>query len=109
MTSDRAAEFQRQKHLAAMKRYRMRKAGLLPPLPICPSCGAKCTTDRWLPLCSICARKAGLNFIGSNGSRARKHEPRQRRLAAEQILAELRAEARAEQSVKDCDSPPAAG
>ncbi|GDX76041.1 hypothetical protein LBMAG41_11170 [Cyanobium sp.] len=59
MTSPQAAEFQRQKNYAAVKRSRMRKAGLLPPLPICPSCGARCFTDRWLPLCSLCARRRG--------------------------------------------------
>jgi hypothetical protein len=81
MTSPRGAEFQRQKHLAAMKRYRLRKAGLLPPFPVCTSCGARCTTDQWLPLCSVCGRGK---------------TPRRLRLAAEQILAELRAEARGE-------------
>jgi ribosomal protein L32 len=105
MTSPQAAEFQRRKSRAAMKRSRLRKAGLLPPLPICPRCGAKCCTDRWLPLCSICARRRG-HDPSRNQLRARKHEPRPLRLAAEQILAELRAEAR---QVTDCDSPPAAG
>lgn len=94
--SDRAREFERQRQRAALKRSRMRKAGLLPPLPICPRCGSKCTTDRWLPLCSTCARSAGINFIGSNGARARRHQPRAIRLAAEEILLQLRAEARAE-------------
>lgn len=94
--SDRAKEFERMKARAARKRWRMRKAGLLPPLPTCTVCGSKCTVDRWLPRCSICARRAGLNFIGSNGARARVHQPRGIRLAAEEILLQLRAEAKAE-------------
>jgi hypothetical protein len=94
--SDRAKEFERMRARAAMKRSRMRKAGLLPPLPTCTVCGKKCTVDRWLPCCSICARSAGINFIGSNGARARNHQPRAIRLAAEEILLQLRAEARAE-------------
>jgi hypothetical protein len=61
-----------------MKRSRLRNAGLLPPLPICTGCGAKCYSDRWLPLCSQCARLSPLS------------------LAAQQILAELRDEAWAE-------------
>jgi hypothetical protein len=95
MTSPRGAEFQRQKNRASRKRYRLRKAGLLPPFPVCTSCGARCTTDQWLPLCSICARRRG-HDPSRNQLRARKHEPRPLRLAAEQILAELRAEARGE-------------
>jgi hypothetical protein len=78
MTSDRAAEFRRRKAVESMKRSRLRKTGQLPPLPVCSSCGAKCYTDRWLPLCSQCARLSPLS------------------LAAEQILAELRDEAWAE-------------
>jgi len=81
MTSPRGAEFQRQKNRASEKRHRLRKAGLLPPFPICSRCGGKCQTDRWLPLCSTCGRSKA---------------PRHLRLAAEQILAELRAEARGE-------------
>jgi uncharacterized Fe-S radical SAM superfamily protein PflX len=94
--SDRAKELERIKARAAMKRWRMRKAGLLPPLPTCTVCGSKCTVDRWLPRCSICARRAGLNFIGSNGARAQTHQPRTVRLVAKEILMQLRAEAKAE-------------
>jgi len=94
--SDRAKEFERQRQRAALKRSRMRKAGLLPPLPICPRCGSKCTTDRWLPLCSVCARSAGREIPINRGARARRHQPRAIRLAAEEILIQLRAEARAE-------------
>lgn len=83
MTSPRGAEFQRQKNRASEKRHRLRKAGLLPPFRVCSRCGGKCQTDRWLPLCGTCARQVGEN-------------PRPLRLAAEQILAELRAEARGE-------------
>lgn len=96
LVSDRAREFERQKQRGAVKRSRMRKAGLLPPLPACQRCGATCNTDRWLPLCSLCARSTGIDFIGSSGSRARRHQPRPIRLAAEEILLQLRAEARAE-------------
>ena len=94
--SDRAAEFERQRVRAAVKRSRMRKAGLLPPLPICPRCGSRCVTDRWLPLCSLCARSAGREIPVNRGIRARTCTPRPVRLLAEEILLQLRAEARVE-------------
>jgi hypothetical protein len=94
--SDRAKEFERQRVLAAVKRSRMRKAGLLPPLPTCPRCGSRCNTDRWLPLCSTCARSAGREIPVNRGTRARTCKPRAVRLLAEEILLQLRAEARAE-------------
>ncbi len=105
MTSPQAAEFERQRNRAATKRSRMRKAGLLPPLPTCPKCGARCTNDRWLPLCSLCARILGMDncadrYQGNYG----KQQPRAVRLAAEEILLQLRAEARQTAgSVTDCD------
>jgi hypothetical protein len=82
-STDRAAELERANAAQRFKRYRMRKAGLLPPLPACPQCGAKCTSDRWLPLCSICARRS------SWGTR-QGCQPREVRLMAEQIIRELR-------------------
>jgi hypothetical protein len=107
MTSPQAAEFQRQKQRAAVKRNRLRKAGLLPPLPTCPKCGARCFTDRWLPLCSLCARSAGLDLAARSWlrqSRSGKHQPRAIRLAAEELLLQLRAEARKDAgSVTDCN------
>jgi hypothetical protein len=104
MTSPQAAEFERQRNRAATKRSRMRKAGLLPPLPTCPRCGARCTNDRWLPLCSLCARSVGVDHADRYQSRSGKHQPRAVRLAAEEILLQLRAEARAAAgSVTDCD------
>jgi ribosomal protein L32 len=89
--TDRAAELERLKSQQRVKRYRDRKAGFLPPLPVCPKCGAKILTDRWLPLCSICGR----NTSGERrGSRGQLHKARPVRLAAEEIIRELRAEAR---------------
>jgi hypothetical protein len=66
MTSALAAEFERRKQSAACKRSRLRRAGLLPPLPRCPDCGAMCTNERWFneqgePLCSLCARLQGID------------------------------------------------
>lgn len=90
--TDRAVELQRLKNNQRVKRFRARKAGLLPPLPTCPKCGAKVISDRWLPLCSVCAR----NTSGERrGSRGQRHQARPVRLAAEEIIRELRAEARA--------------
>jgi hypothetical protein len=101
MTSPKAAEFQRLKNRLAAKRSRLRKAGLLPPLPNCRRCGAVCTNDRWLPFCSLCARILGMDNCAD---RYRKHPPRAVRRAAEGILLQLRAEARqAAGSVADCD------
>lgn len=74
--TDRATELERLENRQRVQRYRMRKAGLLPPLPLCPNCGAQCRTDRWLSLCSNCARARPL------------------RLAADAIIRQLRAEAR---------------
>jgi hypothetical protein len=89
--TDRAAEFKRQKNRASMQRTRARAAGLLPPLPVCPRCGARCFTDRWLPLCSLCAKAKG-----HYSSRQVRGSARPIRLAAEEILLQLRAEAREE-------------
>jgi hypothetical protein len=92
--TDREAAIQaalRRKQNEAVKRSRARKAGLLPPIPRCPSCGARCLTDRWLPLCSLCARSKG-----HDSSRQTRGSARPLRLAADQLLDELRTEARAE-------------
>jgi hypothetical protein len=45
---------------AKVRRYRLRKAGLLPPIPRC-DCGRQVRTDRWQGLCSTCARLTGLD------------------------------------------------
>jgi len=79
-TINRAADLERFSAAQHVKRHRMRKAGFLQPLPVCPRCGAKCTNDRWLPLCALCARAVH--------GRTRKARPV--RLAAEQIIRELR-------------------
>lgn len=89
---DRTTELKCIKARKQYEVYRLRKAGLLPPLPRCPRCDAKITSDRWLPLCSRCARKAGLT--PESHQRRRQHQPRHVRLLANQILEELRAEAR---------------
>ncbi len=92
--TDREAAIQaalRRKQNEAVKRSRARAAGLLPPIPRCTRCGARCITDRWLPLCSLCARTRG-----HDSSRQARGSARPLRLAAEQLLADLRAEARAE-------------
>ncbi len=86
MASDRAAELRRIKARQAMQRHRDRKAGLLPPVPACSNCGAKCLSDRWLPLCSVCTRRGGW------GARA-GHQASQVRLRAEQVIREIRGQA----------------
>lgn len=92
MATDRAAELERLKARQRVQRYRDRKAGLLPPIPTCPKCRAKVVSDRWLPLCLICAR----SISGERrGSRGQLHKARPLRLAAEEIIQQLRAEARA--------------
>jgi len=100
--TDREAAIQAallRKRAEAQRRSRARRAGLLEPLPRC-QCGARCYTDRWLPLCSTCARSAGVDRLGYVRP---GNQPRARRLAAEQLLAQLRAEARAEAPVTNCD------
>lgn len=41
---------------AAMRRFRLRRAGLLPALPDCTSCGRQVRSARTAPLCSRCWR-----------------------------------------------------
>lgn len=76
--------------LAARNRvrtYRLRKAGLLPPLPRCKRCGARCLVDYYLPLCSICHRRIEHN-------QRQQRRPNALRDTAEAIIQELRREAR---------------
>lgn len=84
---DRAAELQRIKRRQSFRRWKERKAGLLPPLPICPRCDRRMYTDRWAPYCSRCATVLGWK-------RQERGKPRQVRLLGEAVLAELLAEAR---------------
>lgn len=104
--TDREAVIQaalRRKRNASARRSRQRAAGLLEPLPRC-ACGVRCVTDRWLPLCSNCAAKRSLYPSQRAAMRRRSHRSRPLLVLADQVLDELRAEARAEQSVKDCNS-----
>jgi hypothetical protein len=55
--SDRLRELERAANRARLRRSRARKAGLLPPLPICPVCGGKVLQEATLPLCRICWRR----------------------------------------------------
>jgi hypothetical protein len=83
--TDRAAAIRfamRRKHAEACRRSRQRAAGILPPLPRCERCGARCKTDRYLPFCSGCRLEPG--------RQARRRALQQ---AAEQVLAQLRDEA----------------
>jgi hypothetical protein len=41
---------------AAMRRLRLRRAGLLPALSDCPTCGCQVRSARTAPLCSRCWR-----------------------------------------------------
>jgi len=43
---------------AAMRRLRLRRAGLLPELPGCPDCGRQVRSARTAPLCSRCWRRS---------------------------------------------------
>jgi len=44
----------RQSSREKVTRYRLRQAGELPPLPVCPDCGRTVISSRTLPLCSRC-------------------------------------------------------
>lgn len=79
MTSDQRREQWR----VAAARSRQRQAGTLPPLQQCERCGRACVSERLLPYCSICSR-----VLRGHGLRG------MRRLAAEEIIRQLRAEAR---------------
>lgn len=89
MATDRVAQLEQMKTTQRMRPSLLRKAGLLPPLPTCPNCGCKVLTERWLPHCAVCAGSRG-----GWGAR-RGHKARPLRLAAEEIIQQLRAEARA--------------
>ena len=41
---------------AAMRRLRLRRVGLLPALPDCPTCGCQVRSAKTAPLCSRCWR-----------------------------------------------------
>jgi len=56
-------------------RHRLRQAGDLPPLPICPSCGRTVLSATTLPLCSRCWRKSP---DGRAADAARKRRARKR-------------------------------
>lgn len=89
MTTDRAAQLERMNKTQRSRRSRLRKVGLLPPLPTCPDCGCKVLTERWFPHCAVCAGGRG-SWGVRNG-----HKARPLRLAAEEIIQQLREEARA--------------
>jgi len=40
------------------RRHRLRQAGDLPPLPVCPDCGRSVLSVTTLPLCSRCWRRS---------------------------------------------------
>ena len=55
--SDRLRELERAAALARSRRSRMRKAGLLPALPFCPTCGRKVLQETTLPMSSTQTKK----------------------------------------------------
>ena len=48
----------RSRAAAATARWRLRKAGVLPPLAPCPICGRVVRSTRTAPLCSRCWRRS---------------------------------------------------
>ena len=69
-----------------VRRYKQRKAGLLPPVPTCRRCGGQCQVEAYLPFCGCCALQ-----LGAPGTqRGVAKDPR--RAAALQLLWELRIE-----------------
>jgi ribosomal protein L32 len=57
-------------------RHRLRLAGKLPQLPICPDCGRTVISDRTAPLCSRCWK---LTPAGREWNRARVARQRRKR------------------------------
>ena len=96
---ERAVALRRQSKRIVAARYRLRKAGKLPPVPICRRCQARCFTDEYLPLCSLCARHCGTDLRQRTEQFTGKRELRPLRLMAEQILVKLRQE----QNMTDCN------
>jgi hypothetical protein len=84
---DRVEELKRIKRRQSFRRWKDRKAGLLPPLAVCPRCDRRMYTDRWAPYCSRCATALGWKKQG-------RGTPRRVRLLGEAVLAELLTEAR---------------
>ena len=87
--TDRAKQLRLRGKAISNRRSRLRKAGLLPPLPVCP-CGKRALSDRWQGFCSVCARALGLD----TRNRLRTRPRRSLRLAAGVILLELLHEGR---------------
>ena len=58
---------------AAMRRLRLRRAGLLPVLPDCTACGRQVRSSRTAPLCSRCWR---LSDAGREWNRLRMAQRR---------------------------------
>jgi hypothetical protein len=48
----------RQTSREKVRRHRLRQAGDLPALPVCPDCGCTVRNTRTLPLCSRCWRRS---------------------------------------------------
>jgi predicted amidophosphoribosyltransferase len=57
----------------AQRRLRLRRAGLLPPLPTCPDCGRQMRSTRNAPLCSRCWKRTP---AGREANRLRMHHAR---------------------------------
>lgn len=69
-----------------MRRYKQRRAGLLPPVPTCRRCGGQCQVDFYLPFCGSCAL-----LLGAPGTESGSAKDI-RRAAALQLLWDLRLE-----------------
>jgi hypothetical protein len=54
-TTTRREQLDRAAANARVRRYRLRKAGELPPIPRCPDCGGRVLVGG--PLCSTCWRR----------------------------------------------------
>jgi len=66
----------RQPSREKVARYRLRQAGDLPPLPVCPECGRSVVSTATLPLCSRCWKRTpeGKKADAERKRRARKRD-----------------------------------
>ncbi len=60
---------------AAMRRLRLRRAGVLPDLPACTDCGRQVRSTRTAPLCSRCWRRSTAGKEWNRQRMARLREP----------------------------------
>ena len=56
------------------RRHRLRLAGDLPALPVCPQCGCTVVSTRSLPLCALCWRRSPAGRVADAERKRRRRK-----------------------------------